>query len=292
MSKRYTREEKGGRIQAPKTKSKTNNGITTGPTQEQAGKPSAKSRAPSKSSDDVGKSSARANRIARGKKSSAEIGGKSYGSTGSKNAKTAALDDYISMMAAKTGDKYVKGAGNAGTATSKAKPTPSTTKKGSGTGEKLGTRSSGGSTPKTSSSRKPATKSGGRTKSTGTPAKRVSGGSTGKVSTSTTPSRKPKAKATKAPAKPTPKAKATKAARIGPAPSPSARKPAKLQSSKKTVGRVQNEAMPERKKRAQEAKGRQIQRQIVAKNNEKKRKADADKRKAARREKYKKAQSK
>lgn len=62
---------------------------------------------------------ARRVRVARGENSSKEIGGKNYGHTGTRNAKTASLDDYITMMAAETGDKYVKGAGKAGAATSK-----------------------------------------------------------------------------------------------------------------------------------------------------------------------------
>lgn len=181
MSKKYSSEEKGARIKPPskkkkqtnvqrkaikkaekapkgaaaKTKaflkggkkSKTNGGITTGPTQEQAGKPSAKKRASrmknkssksveekrrkptiketSKKADsrkgDFGKKKAKtgpitASEVAQGgmnRQDRAKKGG--YKATGSRNQQTAQLDDYISAMAGRTGDQYVRGAGDAGT---------------------------------------------------------------------------------------------------------------------------------------------------------------------------------
>lgn len=97
------------------------------------------------------------NREIRGTRSSKEIGGKSYGSTGKRNAITNDLDNYISKMASETGDKYVKGAGGSGADTGKKKPGKETTYKAK-PGSKFGTGKAKKAAPKAD---KPAGKSKG-----------------------------------------------------------------------------------------------------------------------------------
>lgn len=154
MAKRVFPGKSGEVTDAKKKKSKTNNGITTGPTQEQAGKKSAKKKSKTnngittgptleqagksggvktrkKLTDDDAKMAEKKVKSAKGpdytdeeKQAARDVrtkrgqrqnaDGKSYGSTGSMNELTAKLDDLITLLAAQSGDQYVQGAGGSG----------------------------------------------------------------------------------------------------------------------------------------------------------------------------------